>query len=90
MSPLRSEDETREKEKWTRRTKASSLYISADKVLPEFTVTSILMGIILAVVFGAANAYLGLKSWYDCICFYSGSSYFHGRYPRHYEKGFNP
>ena len=31
------------------------------KVLPEFTVTSILMGIILAVVFGAANAYLGLK-----------------------------
>ena len=36
-------------------------YISADKVLPEFTVTSILMGIILAVVFGAANAYLGLK-----------------------------
>ena len=37
------------------------LYISADKVLPEFTVTSILMGIILAVVFGAANAYLGLK-----------------------------
>lgn len=36
-------------------------YISADKVLPEFTITSILMGIILAVVFGAANAYLGLK-----------------------------
>ena len=36
-------------------------YISADKVLPEFTVTSILMGIILAVVFGAANAYLGLR-----------------------------
>ena len=36
-------------------------YISADKVLPEFTVTSILMGIILAVVFGAANAYLGLE-----------------------------
>ena len=36
-------------------------YISADKVLPEFTVPSILMGIILAVVFGAANAYLGLK-----------------------------
>lgn len=36
-------------------------YISADRVLPEFTITSILMGIILAVVFGAANAYLGLK-----------------------------
>lgn len=36
-------------------------YISADKVLPEFTVTSIIIGIILAVIFGAANAYLGLR-----------------------------
>ena len=36
-------------------------YVSADKVLPEFTVSSILIGIILAIVFGAANAYLGLR-----------------------------
>ncbi len=36
-------------------------YIPASKVTPEFTVTSIVMGIILAVVFGAANAYLGLR-----------------------------
>ena len=36
-------------------------YIPADKVTPEFTVASIVMGIILAVVFGAANAYLGLR-----------------------------
>ena len=36
-------------------------YIPAEKVTPEFTVTSILMGIVLAVVFGAANAYLGLR-----------------------------
>ncbi len=36
-------------------------YIPADKVTPELTVTSIVMGIILAVVFGAANAYLGLR-----------------------------
>lgn len=36
-------------------------YISADKVTPEITVTSIVIGIILAVVFGAANAYLGLR-----------------------------
>lgn len=36
-------------------------YIPADKVTPEFTVTSIIMGILLAVVFGAANAYLGLR-----------------------------
>ncbi len=36
-------------------------YIPAEKVTPELTVTSIVMGIILAVVFGAANAYLGLR-----------------------------
>ena len=36
-------------------------YIPASKVTPELTATSIIMGIILAVVFGAANAYLGLR-----------------------------
>ncbi len=36
-------------------------YIPADKVVPEFTATSIILGIILSVVFGAANAYLGLR-----------------------------
>ena len=35
-------------------------YIPADKIVPEFTITSVLIGCILAVVFGAANAYLGL------------------------------
>ncbi len=36
-------------------------YIPASKVTPELTVTSIIMGVILAVIFGAANAYLGLR-----------------------------
>lgn len=36
-------------------------YIPASKITPELTITSIVMGIILAVVFGAANAYLGLR-----------------------------
>ncbi len=36
-------------------------YISADKTLPEMTTTSIILGIILAILFGAANAYLGLR-----------------------------
>ena len=36
-------------------------YIPADKVTPEFTVTSIIIGVLLAVIFGAANAYLGLR-----------------------------
>jgi len=36
-------------------------YIPAEKVTPEITVASVVMGIFLAVVFGAANAYLGLR-----------------------------
>ena len=36
-------------------------YVPSEKITPEFTVTSIIMGVILAVVFGAANAYLGLR-----------------------------
>ncbi|MBR3588757.1 MAG: oligopeptide transporter, OPT family, partial [Clostridia bacterium] len=35
-------------------------YVPASKVTPEITVASVVMGILLAVVFGAANAYLGL------------------------------
>lgn len=36
-------------------------YIPAERITPEITVTSIIMGILLAVIFGAANAYLGLR-----------------------------
>ncbi len=36
-------------------------YVPAEKITPELTVTSIIMGVLLAVVFGAANAYLGLR-----------------------------
>lgn len=36
-------------------------FIPADKVIPEFTAASVILGAVLAVVFGAANAYLGLR-----------------------------
>ena len=36
-------------------------YIPAEKITSEFTVTSILVGVLLAIIFGAANAYLGLR-----------------------------
>lgn len=36
-------------------------FVPADKTMPEFTGTSIVLGILLAVLFGAANAYLGLR-----------------------------
>ena len=37
-------------------------FVSADKNLKEFTVRALLIGLVLAVVLGAANAYLGLKA----------------------------
>ena len=36
-------------------------YIPADCVAPEMTAVSVLLGAVLAIVFGAANAYLGLR-----------------------------
>ncbi len=42
-------------------TKDFKPYIPASKITPEFTITSIIMGVLLAIIFGAANAYLGLR-----------------------------
>lgn len=36
-------------------------YIPANKVVPEFTVFSVILGALLAILFGGANAYLGLR-----------------------------
>lgn len=36
-------------------------FIPANKVVPEFTATSIILGALIAIIFGAANAYLGLR-----------------------------
>lgn len=36
-------------------------YISDEHIQTEFTPTAIIIGILLSVVFGAANAYLGLR-----------------------------
>ena len=36
-------------------------YVPAEKITPEITITSVIMGVLLAVIFGAANAYLGLR-----------------------------
>lgn len=36
-------------------------FIPENKVIPEFTVTSIILGVLLAILFGGANAYLGLR-----------------------------
>ncbi len=36
-------------------------FVPADKVMPELSVTAIIVGVLLAVIFGGANAYLGLR-----------------------------
>lgn len=36
-------------------------FIPSEKIMPELTVVSVILGLSLAVVFGAANAYLGLR-----------------------------
>ncbi len=36
-------------------------YVPADKVMPEFTIVSVIIGSLLAILFGGANAYLGLR-----------------------------
>lgn len=36
-------------------------YVPADKVLPELTGTAFFIGILMSIVFGAANAYIGLR-----------------------------
>lgn len=37
-------------------------YVAADNKMPEFTLRAVLLGIIISVILGAANAYLGLKA----------------------------
>lgn len=36
-------------------------FIPSEKIMPELTIVSVILGLLLAVVFGAANAYLGLR-----------------------------
>ena len=48
-------------------------YIPAEKTPLELTAVSVVVGMLLAILFGGANAYLGLRV-------YSSSRYFNGCY----------
>ena len=37
-------------------------YVPADKSMPQFTLRAAGLGVLLAMLFGAANAYVGLKT----------------------------
>ena len=36
-------------------------YVPAETTMPELTVKALLLGVVMAIVLGAANAYLGMK-----------------------------
>src|SRR6195952_6006543 len=36
-------------------------YVASNTVMPEFTLQAVILGIVLAAIFNAANAYVGLK-----------------------------
>jgi len=46
---------------WLKEGEKYTPYIPSNTIIPEFTVLSVILGILLSVIFGAANAYLGLK-----------------------------
>ena len=53
-------------------------YVSADKVLPEFTPSSIIIGVLLAMCTWSGQCLLRASCRYDGFSVYSCSSYWHG------------
>lgn len=48
-------------EKSSKKSENFKPYIPSDKIMPEITPISLFFGILMAIVFGAANAYIGLR-----------------------------
>ncbi|MBU5437003.1 oligopeptide transporter, OPT family [Tissierella sp. MSJ-40] len=48
-------------EKSSKKSENFKPYIPSDKIMPEITPVSLIVGIFMAIVFGAANAYIGLR-----------------------------
>ena len=64
-------------------------FIPADKVVPEMTGVSIILGILLAVLFGAANAYLGLRVGMTVSASIPAAVISNGSHPCHIKEGFH-
>ena len=64
-------------------------YIPADKVMPELTVTSVIIGALLAILFGGANAYLGLRVGMTVSASIPAAGYLNGNYPLYIKKRFH-
>ena len=61
-------------------------FIPANKIVPEFTATSIILGCLLAVIFGAANAYLGLRVGVTVSASIPAAVYINGGFKSHIKK----
>ena len=48
-------------------------FIPANEAMPEITAISLIIGCLFAIIFAAANTYLGLKTRYDYSSRYSSS-----------------
>ena len=55
-------------------------YIPADQVVPEFTVTALILGICWQ-LFSCCKRIPRSSCWYDSFCIYSCCRTFHGYYP---------
>ncbi len=60
--PKRTEPEQFDAPQAAKLTQVHIPYIRADQSLPEITIKGVILGILLAVLLGAANTYLGLKA----------------------------
>lgn len=63
-------------------------FIPAEKRVSEFTATSVILGIILAVLFGGANAYLGLRVGMTVSASIPGSGHLNGSYSHYLKERF--
>ena len=48
-------------EKSSKKSEDFKPYIPSDKIMPEMTPVSLIVGILMSIIFGAANAYIGLR-----------------------------
>lgn len=61
-------------------------YVPADKVIPEFTATAIIIGFILVNCVRYGKCVSWSKGWDDRKRYHSGSSYFYGDLERNIKK----
>lgn len=65
-------------------------FIPANENPPEMTVTSVVIGVLMAIIFGAANAYLGLRVGMTISASIPAAVISMGGHPHHPAQGLHP